>query len=213
MYSYARRLKLPLSAVKLVHDAGGRPGLLVERFDRVMENNGLLRRLAIEDATQVMGLYPADKYDVPFETLCAELTPLCDAPLPALRNLALQLVFAWLTGNGDLHAKNVSLRENVDGEVAVAPIYDIPSTVVYQDNSLALPVAGKRTGVSRKHLLHWMVQAGLPQRSAERVIAVGLTATRTLADDLASGASPFPDTETRAWVKELKNRRRLLETG
>ena len=41
-----------------------------------------------------MGLHPAAKYDVPYEQVCRELIALCDAPLPALRNLALQLVFA-----------------------------------------------------------------------------------------------------------------------
>lgn len=136
-----------------------------------------------------------------------------DAPLPALRNLALQLVFAWLTGNGDLHGKNVSLLQGANGGVSVAPMYYIPSTVVYGDKTLALPVAGKRTGISRKHLLGWMGQAGLPHRAAEGVLALALTATRTLVDDLAAGASPFSDAETKGWVKELKNRRRSLESG
>ncbi|MHA7292489.1 type II toxin-antitoxin system HipA family toxin [Arthrobacter sp. HLT1-21] len=211
MYSYARRLKLPVSSVRLLHDAGGRPGLLVERFDRLAGEARELRRLAVEDGTQVLGLYPADKYDVPYETVCTRLTTLCDAPLPALRNMALQLVFAWLTGNGDLHAKNLSVVEGADGRVSIAPMYDLPSTVVYGDKSLALPVGGKRTGISRKHLLGWMVQQGLPERAADRVLAVALTATRTLIDDLAGGASPFPDTKTGSWIKELRNRRRLLD--
>ncbi len=210
MYAYARRLKLPLSRVKLIRDAVGQPGLLVERFDRITDDGGL-RRLAVEDASQIMGLYPADKYDVAFETLCSELSRLCHAPLPAMRNLAIQLVFAWLTGNGDLHAKNLSLLQDAQGRVAVAPVYDIPSTVVYGDRSLALPVGGKRTGVSRKHLLSWMTQAGLPQRSAEGVLKVALNATRTLLNDLDGGASPFSDSETRTWTRELKNRRRLLD--
>ncbi len=109
MYSYARRLKIPTSAVNVLRDVAGRPGLLVERFDRETDEQGALRRLAVEDTTQVMGLHPAAKYDVPYEQFCRELVALCDAPLPALRNLALQLVSAWLTGNGDLHAKNDSL--------------------------------------------------------------------------------------------------------
>ncbi len=211
MYSYARRLKLPLSRVQIIRDSTGQPGLLVERFDRVSDDDGGLRRLAVEDASQVMGLYPADKYDVAYEVLCRNLTELSSAPLPALRNLSLQVVFAWLTGNGDLHAKNVSILQDARGRVAVAPIYDIPSTVVYGDNSLALAVAGKRTGLSRKHFLGWMQDAGLRERAAEGVIITALSATRTLVDDLANGASPFSDQLTRNWVKALKNRRRLME--
>lgn len=211
MYSYARRLKIPTSAVRVVRDVARRSGLLVERFDRDTAPQGELRRLAVEDATQIMGLHPAAKYDVPYEQVCRELIALCDAPLPALRNLALQLVFAWLTGNGDLHAKNVSLLQDALGGIAIAPIYDIPSTVVYGDRSLALPIAGKRTGISRKHLLSWMEDVGLPQRVADRVLDIALSATGTLIDDLRGGAAPFSDAEIRSWVKELKNRRRLVE--
>ncbi|WP_028278957.1 HipA domain-containing protein [Arthrobacter sp. H5] len=213
MYRYARRLKIPASAVRLVHDVTGRPGLLVERFDRETGEQGTLRRLAVEDATQVLGLHPAAKYDVPYERVCEELVGLCDAPLPALRNLALQMVFAWLTGNGDLHAKNVSLLQDAHGRTAIAPIYDIPSTVAYGDRTLALPVDGKRTGISRKHLLGWMGEAGLPQRVAERVVEVALNATRSMMDDLREGAVPFSDAEIKSWVKELKNRRRLVDAG
>lgn len=39
-------------------------------------------------------------------------------------------VFAWLTGNGDLHAKNVSVLQQA-GEWRIAPIYDAPPTVPY----------------------------------------------------------------------------------
>lgn len=211
MYGYARRLKVPISAVRLVHDVMGRPGLLVERFDREADEQGTLRRLAVEDATQIIGLHPAAKYDVPYERVCQELIRLCDAPLPALRNLALQVVFAWLTGNGDLHAKNVSLLQDRQGRISISPIYDIPSTVVYGDRTLALPVGGKRTGISRKHLLGWMEEAGLPRRVAERVLLAALNATRNLTDDLLGGAVPFSDAEIKSWVKELKNRRRLLD--
>ena len=35
MFRYAARLRIPLSRVQLIRDVAGRPGLLVERFDRV----------------------------------------------------------------------------------------------------------------------------------------------------------------------------------
>ena len=41
------------------------------------------------------------------------------------------------------------------GEWSIAPVYDIPSTVVYGDKTLALTLDGKRTGISRKHFLGW----------------------------------------------------------
>ena len=114
-----------------------------------------VRRLAVEDGAQVLKLYPADKYNVGYGQVCHALADYCSAPLPALRNLAIQGAFAWLSGNGDLHAKNVSMVQQPHGEWTIAPVYDIPSTVVYGDKTLALTLAGKRSGISRRHFLGW----------------------------------------------------------
>ena len=124
MFRYAAKLRIPLSRVRLIRDVGGRPGLLVERFDRIPlagGAHGAVQRLAVEDGAQVLGLYPADKYNVAYGQVCHALAEYCAAPLPALRNLAIQAAFAWLSGNGDLHAKNVSMVQQPSGEWSIAP--------------------------------------------------------------------------------------------
>ena len=224
MFRYAARLRIPLSRVQLVRDVADRPGLLVERFDRVPLAGGApdeVQRLAVEDGAQVLGLYPADKYNVGYGQVCRALAEYCAAPLPALRNLAIQAAFAWLSGNGDLHAKNVSMVQQPSGEWSIAPVYDIPSTVVYGDKTLALPLDGKRSGISRRHFLGWATGLGLPERAAVQALELGLKAAGPLLADLEAGtafastdddgASPFSPMVTRDWVKELKHRRRLLE--
>ncbi|WP_284984803.1 HipA domain-containing protein [Arthrobacter sp. efr-133-TYG-118] len=210
MFRYARKLRIPVSSVQLVHDVGGRAGLLVERFDRLTGADGTALRLAVEDGAQVLGLYPADKYSVPFGEVCLALAAHCSAPLPALRNLAIQLAFAWLSGNGDLHAKNVSIVQSPQGEYTIAPVYDIPSTVVYGDKTLALGIGGKKSGISRKHFLAWAAKLGLTERAAEGVLGLALRASGPLLAELDAGASPFGPVQTRDWVKELRHRRRLM---
>ena len=229
MFRYAAKLRIPLSPVRLIRDVAGRPGLLVERFDRVPAPGGSadeVLRLAVEDGAQVLGLYPADKYNVGYGQVCRALADHCTAPLPALRNLAMQAAFAWLTGNGDLHAKNVSMVQDPAGEWGIAPVYDIPSTVVYGDKTLALTLDGKRSGISRRHFLGWAAGMGIPERAAAKVVELALKASAPLLADLEAGTafapvkgpkanddggSPFPEMVTRAWVKELKHRRRLFE--
>ncbi|MCU1435104.1 MAG: phosphatidylinositol kinase [Pseudarthrobacter sp.] len=232
MFRYAAKLRIPVSPVQLIRDVAGRPGLLVERFDRIPVPGGganEVQRLAVEDGAQVLKLYPADKYNVGYGTVCRALADHCSAPLPALRNLAIQGAFAWLSGNGDLHAKNVSMVQLPHGEWTIAPVYDIPSTVVYGDKTLALTLNGKRSGISRRHFLAWAEDLGLTHRTATQVIELALKASGPLIADLDAGTafaaapsapskgknddggSPFPDMVTRAWVKELKHRRRLLE--
>lgn len=242
MFRYAARLRIPLSRVQLIRDVAGRPGLLVERFDRVPVSKApvsrvpvskvagpkaadgppdAVQRLAVEDGAQVLGLYPADKYNVGYGQVCHALAAYCAATLPAVRNLALQAAFAWLTGNGDLHAKNVSMVQQPAGEWSIAPVYDIPSTVVYGDKTLALTLDGKRTGISRKHFLAWSAGMGLTERAAVQALELALRASGPLLADLQAGAafssvtddggSPFSTMVTRDWVKELKHRRRLME--
>jgi serine/threonine-protein kinase HipA len=230
MFRYAARLRIPLSRVQLIRDVAGRPGLMVERFDRVPVPEAgpdAVRRLAVEDGAQVLKLYPADKYNVGYSQVCHALADYCSAPLPALRNLAIQAAYAWLTGNGDLHAKNVSIVQQPHGEWVIAPMYDIPSTVVYGDKTLALTMNGKRTGISRRHFLGWAVELGLTERAAAQGLEMALKASGPLIPDLERGTAfralkvpgqkgydvggPFPDMLTRAWVKELKHRRRLME--
>ena len=227
MFRYAAKLRIPMSRVQLMRDVAGRPGLLVERFDRVPLGDGAagdgdrVARLAVEDGAQVLKLYPADKYNVGFGTVCRALAEYCAAPLPALRNLAIQAAFAWLSGNGDLHAKNVSMVQQPHGEWSIAPVYDIPSTVVYGDKTLALALGGKRSGISRKHFVGWAAGLGLTERTAVQAVELALKAAGPLLADLEAGTafaptnddggSPFPDMVARAWVKELRHRRRLLE--
>ena len=105
----ARRARFPVVSARVVHDATGRPGLLVERFDRVSNPDGSTQSLAVEDAAQVLGIYPADKYSVSSERVADALAGQCAARLLALREVYRQFCFAWLTGNGDLHAKNLSI--------------------------------------------------------------------------------------------------------
>ncbi len=207
----ARKLKLPVASAQLVHDVEGRPGLVVKRFDREIADDGTVRRLAVEDALQLMGRYPADKYSVTAEQVVAAASGVCAAARVAARAVYQQFAFAWLTGNGDLHAKNVSVVRQVDGEWRVAPVYDVPSTVPYGDTTLALRLHGVSQGLSRKRFLAFGVEAGLPQSAAERALNEVLAATAGMLDDLEGGALPFDAARLRTMTRRLKARRVALE--
>lgn len=83
----------------------------------------------------------------------------------ATRTLYLQFLFAWLTGKGDLHAKNVSVLRGRTGRWGVAPVYDIPCTALYGDMTMALPVDGRTKGLRRRHWEAFAESIGLPQRA------------------------------------------------
>ena len=202
----ARVLKIPVATAKIVHDKNGLPGLLVTRFDRVGEG-GQWRHLPAEDGAQVLGVPPALKYNVAAEEVVSALSRVCKAPAVATRNLYLQFVFAWLTGNGDLHAKNVSVLGGWHGGgYVIAPVYDVPCTLIYGDITTALPVAGKTKNLKARHWAEFAAEIGLPPRAAASANAAALKAAA--AADLE--ALPFHGSPLNRAVKELRYRRAEL---
>ena len=203
----ARRLRQPVVETEVVHDRQGRAGLLVTRFDRVADGEGI-RRLAVEDGAQLLRRYPADKYAVTTEHLVRRIGEVTPARAPAVRAVLQQVALAWLTGNGDLHAKNVSLVR--DTEWRVAPVYDIPSTLPYGDHRLALTIAGRDDSLSRKRFLTLADEVGLTRRAAERALEEVLTVTADLDSELQE-AFPMPPHVMRDVRRVLRRRREGLE--
>ena len=203
-----QRLRHPVVAAEVVHDRHGRPGLLVTRFDRVPDGDHL-RRLAVEDGAQVLGVHPAQKYTVSSEDLVTGVAGVCRSRPLALRALLLQLVLAWASGNGDLHAKNVSVVGAADR--SVAPVYDIPSTVPYGDPTAALPLAGRRENLTAKAFRSFGETVGLPRAAVDRVLAEVLEATADVPAQIEAGAVPWDPRRRADLVRTLRRRRRDLE--
>ena len=140
----ARDSGLAAASAEIVVDGSGRRGLLVRRFDRVAANHtNSTTMLAQEDACQVLGRYPADKYNLSAVEVVGGLAAATSAPIVAAREVIRQLAFAYLTGNGDAHAKNFSVLCDVTGEWRVSPAYDLPSSHPYGDYTTALSIGGK----------------------------------------------------------------------
>lgn len=201
-FDIARGAGFPLAETQLLHDVHGRPGLLITRFDREGK-----RRLHVEDAAQIMGLYPSAKYDPPMEDVVEALKSVSASPVLTARSIAFQVALAWLTGNGDLHAKNVSLIWR-NGAAEPAPIYDIPSTVPYGDTTMALELQGRNDNISAKIFRAFCAEIGLPQRAAERVMELALKTTEDAPERIIN-ATEFDPRRVRDLRRILDRRRRL----
>ena len=166
----AARTRLRPANVELVHDQVKEPGLLVHRFDRIPEGDHL-RPLAVEDACQVLGRWPGDKYVISTEDAITGLARCCRAPGVAALEFYRLLVFAYLSGNGDLHGKNLAILQDQHGEWKATPAYDLPSSAVYGDRTMALPIGGRiRQQLSWPMLRALGEAVGIPSRLAARVI-------------------------------------------
>ncbi|MDZ4777129.1 MAG: type II toxin-antitoxin system HipA family toxin [Alphaproteobacteria bacterium] len=127
-----------------------RPFLLVERYDRAIDEAGVARRLHQEDFCQALGIPPELKYAAEGgPTFKVGFQLLRDATSrPALEVLKLldAAIFQLIVGNADAHGKNYSLLYGPDGAV-LAPLYDLLCTIAYPGVSpkLAMKIAGLAT--------------------------------------------------------------------
>ena len=133
--------------------AGKRDYLQVKRYDRIADDQGTVRRIHQEDFCQLLGLFPAEKYEQTglgrrggaslaqmFEALAAYVSPaerlkLLDA-----------VIFNILICNSDSHAKNYSVLIGASGTAKLAPLYDLMCAAPYRqvDQSLPQQLASKR---------------------------------------------------------------------
>lgn len=201
-FGIARAAGFPLAQVQLLIDARGLPALLISRFDRVGE-----ARLHVEDAAQIMGLYPGEKYDPAMEEVAQSLMAVSASPLLTARAVAFQAALAWLTGNGDLHAKNISMVWR-DGVAEVAPIYDIPSTIPYGDTTMALSIQGRTDNISGKMFRAFCAEIGLNTRTTDAVMRLALAVTQDAAERIVA-ATDFDTRRARDLRRILARRRRL----
>ncbi len=201
------RLKIPAARADKVYDRNGRVALLITRFDREVDSLGALRRIAVEDAAQLLGIYPADKYNVTSEKVANAMGQVCGARPVALRAVFIQMLFAWLTGNGDLHAKNISVIQRF-GEWSVAPIYDIPSTVPYGDTTMAMSIGGRRSGLTRKAFSAFGAEIGLPAAAVNSSIKHVLAVTSDVESQIRNGAVTWDAQHQRDLIRTIRRRRR-----
>lgn len=205
----ARRSGLPAAQARLVTDSEGDNGLLVTRFDRRLGPGGEVVELAFEDGCQVLGRYPADKYTVTAEQVCAALCTQVRAPLVAARELLRQLAFAYLTGNGDAHAKNLAIVCEPPGEWRVSPAFDLPSSYLYGDTTVALPIGGRSgADVPRRAFVVFGTALHLPERAVGAAVDELCARADGWLPDLDT--LPFPGSQLRKLRRAIDYRRRLL---
>lgn len=170
----AKACGLTTAEVKVVEDAQGHSGLLVTRFDRIFHRETkTFRRLHQEDACQLLGSYPHDKYRLPARMICEAIARFSAAPIIDIKRFIDLYIFSYIIGNGDLHAKNISLLAQKDSELlALSPCYDIVSTLPYGDRRMAIQLGGRDDSFSRSDFVSFAAQFSIPSKAIENSIAV-----------------------------------------
>jgi serine/threonine-protein kinase HipA len=120
-----------------VVSAGDERAICVERYDRVLDGDDVLR-VHQEDVCQALGMHPESKYESDGGPSVATVAALLEravepaASSQARNRFADALVLNWLIAGPDAHAKNYSLLLS-GSQVRLAPLYDVASALPYAD--------------------------------------------------------------------------------
>ena len=140
------QLNVPAVELKKVE---GRPYLEIERYDRYIENE-IVRRIHQEDFCQALGIVSSKKYQIgggaSLRNCYKVIEEFSEIKLIDIKRFIEWIIFNYLIGNTDAHAKNLSLL-HVTAGAKLAPFYDLLSTEVYSeklvDYTMAMLINGK----------------------------------------------------------------------
>ena len=103
--------------------------IVIERYDRMRTENGIMR-IHQEDLCQALGYLPASKYDVTTSDVVKLLQT--HTGKASMARFADALMFNYLVGGIDAHAKNLSLLHLGRDAIELAPLYDLASVLPYE---------------------------------------------------------------------------------
>ena len=152
--------------------------LEIERYDRQIKDENIFR-IHQEDFCQVMGVLARRKYQQdggPKIRDCynAIIEYSTRAAADATKFME-QIVFNYLIGNTDAHAKNFSILYKND-DILLSPAYDLLSTEIYPEKDISREIAmtingkGKYDAIGKKDFLALYEQLGLNSINTLRLI-------------------------------------------
>jgi serine/threonine-protein kinase HipA len=142
----ARKVGIPAARTK-VATFEDQTAIVIERYDRSQQEDRWVR-IHQEDLCQAFGLHPALKYQNqggPSPGRIAELLRSVqsgDRAKESIYRFVDALIFNWIIGGTDAHAKNYSLLLS-GPEVVLAPLYDVASVFPYPLDPYKLAFAMK----------------------------------------------------------------------
>lgn len=143
----AKKAGLKTANVELAN-AGDINYLLIERFDRHFESDSKIKRIHQEDFCQALGVVSTKKYEAdggPGLIECFDLLNQVTYPGMDRLELGKRVIFNYLIGNADCHAKNFSVIHFDDQTIALSPTYDVMCTAIYSHatTKMAMSIGGQ----------------------------------------------------------------------
>src|SRR6202142_1802033 len=198
-------IEVPVSGLLLNSDRTH--SYFVRRFDRVGWG-----KQPVEDFAQLSGASRDTKYDSSTERLIEIIDRFCTFPSLERLKFLDRLLFAYLTGNEDMHLKNWSLITR-DDKVESSPAYDLLNSTIPNPKSreeLALPLRGKKSNLQAGDFWHYLAveRLGPASNLIQQIRARFLQASAEWSDSIT--ASFLSDVMKERYLGLLAQRRKRL---
>lgn len=161
-------IEKPISG--MVYSKDGSLTYFIKRFDRYSRN----KKCRLEDFAQLTENIRETKYNWSIEKLVPVIDNHCSFPVIEKVNLFRLVIFAFITGNEDMHLKNFSLIEQND-IIKLSPAYDLVNTTIALQNAneeLALLLNGKKRNFNKSDLVNYFAteRLGINNKSIKNVL-------------------------------------------
>jgi len=161
--SIARIAVVPHSLIRM---KDGKLAYITRRIDRQKKRNTIIK-IHMEDMCQLTERLTEDKYNGSYEQIAKVIWNHSSQPVLDIINFYEQVLFSFLTGNADMHLKNFSLLNTIQGEYKLTPAYDLVSTalVMPEDKEdLALHLNGRKRKLNRIDFITAFNGSGLAEK-------------------------------------------------
>jgi serine/threonine-protein kinase HipA len=153
-------LNVPQVAIRSI---GDKPCIVIQRYDRIIGQDGTITRIHQEDFCQALGFPPERKYQQeggPLLRDCiAMLREWSTVPALDIRDFLDGLIFNVLIGNADAHGKNYSMLYR-KRERRLAPFYDLICTLAWPELSKTPAMKiGQSDSIETITAAHWQRMA------------------------------------------------------
>jgi serine/threonine-protein kinase HipA len=169
----AKHLDLDVATVETTEIAG-RKLIVVERYDRSVGADGSVERIHQEDLCQATGTPPDTKYEEDGGPSLRRVAGILQSvALPdSLERLAQAVALNVVLGNGDAHAKNISLLHTPSGGLSLSPLYDLMCTLRYGDDRLAMYVdrVQRTDRVTAERIVNEAIRWGMSSSRAAEIV-------------------------------------------
>ena len=167
----AEAARIRVAPHTLIRLSDGELGYITRRLDRDAKGH----KISMLDMCQLTNRLTEHKYEGTYPQLADTIRKYSSAPMLDVQRFWEIVIFAWISGNSDMHCKNFSLIDTGKREYVLAPAYDLLAVLLADPNdqdemAMTLTVGGRKDGFDRQAFLSAMDESGLPGKTSEMII-------------------------------------------